>query len=333
METKNVVYLSYGNENEYRRAIFSICSLLTWYEAQPTRIRLIIYTDNPSFFQTYFSSRDDIEYFFLSEGMMSQMRGNHQFFHRIKVSVIDLTFKNYPDNDMVFVDSDTFFITHPKILFEKFEVDKSFMHTREYKLSESVDRFAVFNQEQYPKAFINFIDDREFLIGERLEKFGIDDYSWNSGVLGLHSKFSLYMPSVLDLTDQFYANSKWFISEQMAFSLILQHKTLIKPCDNLIFHYWGARQKLLMDVLIKNTLHQLITSSFVLNKRCIRSLTKKCRRIVEADLLLDQIRISILNRSYYYGLKKISQLILKDPKHFIPLLYTEIQSVNAKKSV
>lgn len=319
MNKKNLVYLSYGNEREYKRTIFSILSFYTWCDSCLGSTRIIIYTDSPNFFQSYLNGRN-IEYFYLTQTILKEMSGNEDFNHRRKVLVIDLTFKRYPVNDVVFIDSDTFFIENAQILLNKFESKKSFMHTREYRIKDAPSIFAVFNQEHFPKKFIENISGKAFKIGEELVFFSGEDYSWNSGVLGLSSDFSFYMPDVLNLTDDFYANSKWFISEQLAFSFILQRKTEIFSADGLIYHYWGKRQKELMDKLLVDYLSNGTTS---FNKKQLnKNITTDCKKRIENDLILEQIEIAVSLGSLSYAVKKSIEIILKN--RFNISLYKEL---------
>lgn len=322
MIEKNIIYLSYGNEREYNRTVFSIMSFFSWCNIDLAGVRITIYTDKPSYFDTYLAEFD-VEYFFLTKELLATMLNGTGFIHRIKVAVIDLTFKKFPQQHVIFLDSDTFFLRNPFRLINDFSTNKSFMHLREYKLVEAVQRFGVFNQAEYPLAFNNYIEKHEFLILDRIERFTLQDYSWNSGVLGLNSSFSKYMNSVLRLTDEFYANSQWFISEQLAFSLVLQKTTEVRPCDDLIVHYWGLRQKRLMDGLIAAFLSNH-SAKDLLKKKSIKKQTKKWLKMIEVDIILDQALISISTASYYHGLKQVIKLGLKNPLH-LWTLFKEMQ--------
>lgn len=306
---KNLVYLSYGSDNEYRRTVFSILSFFAWCDSYILTTRIIIYTDKPDFFKGYFTNRE-IEYFLLTPSILLELAGPDNFIHRRKVSVIALTFERFPNDDQLFIDSDTFFIASAGQLLKKIEPGKSFMHLREYQIKEAVNMFALFRQDHFPKAFIDFISHRNFRIGTQFMNFTGDDYSWNSGVLGLNSDFSVYMPDVLKLTDEFYANSKWFVSEQLAFSFILQRKTEIIPTADFIHHYWGKRQKILMDELLDNCFSNDFTKKLN-DQKSIRSMSLVCKEKIENDLILEQVEIAISFKSWLYAAKKSFEIILK----------------------
>lgn len=307
MSIKNLVYLSYGSESEYRRAIFNILSFKAWCPDKINSIRIIIYTDDPQFFKKHILDFE-IELFFLSEELLDEMSGQDDFLHRRKVSVIALTFENFPEQDLVFIDSDTFFVANADLLFCKQNANVSFMHVREYKLREGLDIFTSFDQGQFPKALIERIRDKDFNVGNKIMRFTTEDYSWNSGVLGLSSHFASLMPDMLQLTDEFYRASKWFLSEQLAFSFVLARLTKIQPADDLVCHYWGGRQKILVDDLLSHYFQS--NKQYLMDDEQIKHTTKLWQRTVHNDLILEQIEIAMVSASWIYLGKKIIRFIL-----------------------
>jgi hypothetical protein len=308
MTNKNLIFLSYGKKSEYLRTISCVLSFFAWNGDKAGYIRIIIYTDDPSFFKIKLDGFN-VEYFLLTPETLEALKGDTKFIHRIKVSVIDLTFKNFPNEEVLFIDSDTFFINDAQEMLNEFEPGISFMHKKEYNLRDGFSLFSSFNQGHYAKSFIDYISEREFSIGGIPEIFTADDYSWNSGVIGLQKDFGSYMSDVFKLTDEFYTNSKWFISEQMAFSLILQRRTQIKPAEKFVYHYWGKRQKQLVDTLIEK-LFDRYPAAKLPEKMFMRGLTKSWHLIVETDLVLEQAEIAFSQRDFKYGIKKCLQFLL-----------------------
>lgn len=308
MINKNLVFLSYGRTAEYLRAVFCILSLSAWLEDEITNISIIVYTDNPDFFATYLGDFE-IQYVVLTKEELLEMQAGTNFIHRIKVSAIDLTFKRFPDQEVIFIDSDTFFTADPVQLFNGLDAATSFMHKREYNFKEGLELYHSFNQQQYPEAFIGYIAGKEFSIGGKKVKFNTDDYSWNSGVLGLQKDFGAYMPDVIRMTDEFYANSQWFISEQLAFSLVLQRTTRIRSAEDFVFHYWGHRQKILADGLIADLFEQ--HAADLAKKSLMRAVTKKWQKMIAADLILEQANNGFAKGDYLYALKKRLHFLIK----------------------
>ena len=133
-------------------------------------------------------------------------------------------------------------------------------------------------------------------------------------MLGLTPDIATLMPDVFALNDAFYASSNWMMSEQIAFSLALQTKTRIVPSEQYVFHYWGQRQKGLMDDL----LHALLTSPFgslQLPKRLaqVRALTIKWWRIVELDKNREGALYAFTNGKIVAGVKCALKALLASP--------------------
>lgn len=318
---QNLVFLSYGAESEFRRAIFSILSFYAWSAASDIqRTRIVVYTDQPHFFQTYLD-RPEIEYVVMTPQVMEEMLGGTLFYHRRKIASIDMTFKKYPQDSVIFIDSDTFFTGDATILFNGITKEDAFMHQREYTFEQGLGIFKSFNEGEFPQAFIDYISDRELIIGGKPERFTRHDYGWNSGVLGLHSSFAEYMPDVFRLNDEFYENSRWFISEQIAFSLILQRRKTLHEADEFVLHYWGKRQKVMLDKLLVDLLKRYKLAELK-DKTLIKRITTRWKFKVEVDKVQEQAAIALSLGSWLYGLKKSAQVLLKDP--FNVRLYQEL---------
>lgn len=308
---KNIVFLSYGNLSEYNRAIFCILSLTAWYHKYMHTLRIVIYTDKPSYFDSYFSGLN-IQYVLLTNDLLALMLNGTGFIHRRKVWVINETFKNYVGEDVIFIDSDTFFTENPIKLLENLVKGSSLMHKREHTIGDLSKMFISYNQAEFPTAFVNYIDGREFIIANSSIVFNKQDYIWNSGVLGLSADFSAFMPAAFKLTDEFFINSKWFISEQIAFSLLLQRTTKLFASDRYIFHYWGNRQKKLMDSLILKLFENQGKDS-LRNSDFIKSISKVWEARLNLDMTIEQVSIGLLNRSYVYAFKNMLKIIIRSP--------------------
>lgn len=305
---KNLVLLSYGSISESLRAVFCILSFNAWC-GNHDHTHIIVYTDKPDFFKSYLVDFD-IEYVLLTTENLTEMQGALNFNHRIKVCVIDLTLKKYPEQSLIFIDSDTFFTGKPRPLLKEFGPQRSYMHKREYKLADGLELFRSYGEGQFPEAFLNYIAGREFDIGGEKMKFNNSDYSWNSGLIGVNNGFGKYMPDVLKLTQEFYLNSKWFVSEQLAFSLVLQRTTTVKRADNFVFHYWAPNQRIFTDDMIETFFIEFNKTNRK-GKLALRILTIEWKCRIEADQLYTASSIAFAERFYKYGFRKRLQSLLK----------------------
>jgi hypothetical protein len=295
---KNLILLSYGREADYRMAIFAVLSFWAWFSGKKSDVRTFIFTDNPEYFYPSLSDLD-IKYELLSPSKLDSMMGGMDYIHRRKIGVINEVFDRYPSDDLIFLDSDTFFMSDALPWFQIFAPGNSFMHSAEYTFEEAVKRYSTFNQAQYPEAFIRLIENRAFLINKAETYFHRKQVSWNSGVLGLTKEIASLLPDVFSLTDEFYRATLWNTSEQIAFSLALQTKTKVLPCEQYVFHYWGQRQKKLIDQILV----PLVNNDFVcldLKKRLeiVKELSSSFPKRIQLDKLKER-SINAFSKNYF----------------------------------
>lgn len=239
-----LVTQSFGKENEYRRAIFAIWS---YWAYQPSG-HVLLFTDAPGFFKKYFDGQP-IEYVLLTPAKIKEMRGRIDFLHRMKIALLDEAFKR-TDADLLYIDSDTFFIADPKHKMIQVSEAKSFMHVCEYRF-DSLLNMELPAAEPF-HAFLNLITHNEFNANsDVIIKTSPLHFSWNAGAMMLHRSHARLLPDVFALTDRFYPTTKNHASEQYAFSIVLQNNTELKPCDDVVYHYWYRIKKTLVDSFLQ----------------------------------------------------------------------------------
>jgi hypothetical protein len=237
----NLVIISYGSQKEYRRAVLTVLSFFSFYDAQQPRpdVKVIIYTDQADYFEQFLSDAP-VQYVLLTAEQRKILMGPLSFIHRLKAAVLEQVLVQHTEDKLLYVDSDTFFIRDAGPLMASIRSGVSVMHTIEFVFNDIA-------QQPLP-------DDKtvaeSFQTSQGAEHFSGTQQSWNAGVLGLAPSVAPYMPDVLQLTDQFYANSRWHISEQIAFSLVLQTRGQLLPAIDYIYHYWEGDKKIAVDALL-----------------------------------------------------------------------------------
>jgi hypothetical protein len=244
-----LVIQSFGNETEYRRAIFAVLSYYAQHDARAQKT--ILYTDNPAYFVLYFNDLP-VQYELLTIERIRGMRGEIDFLHRMKIAIIEHAFK-ISGEDILYADSDTFFLGDTKKLMQQLSPSCSFMHLKEYAFESLMEMKLPAGRPFHE--FVNIIR------SEKIKKHDgssitISDkqYSWNAGVMILHRSVVNLLPDVYALTDQFYPKSKNHASEQYAFSIVLQNALQLKHCDDVIYHYWHRVKKSIVDIFLAQNL-------------------------------------------------------------------------------
>lgn len=312
---KNLVILSYGREIEYRRAVVSVLSFRAWYKGDGAEVRTVIFTDKPDFFEPYLNELV-VEYVLLTPELLTEMLGEYDYIHRRKIAVIDQVFQNHPSDDIIFIDSDTFFTADCTEWVANLEAGKSYMHTREWSFEEGITRWRSFGKGEYPESFVNLIESKPFMVGNEPTQFNRFHYSWNSGVLGITKEVARWMPDIFRMNDEFYQESGWFISEQLAFGLVLQTKTQVTGSEAYVCHYWGQRQKLLLDYLIFSACFNTdVFQKYDIDCKSsiLRKLTGRWKKMVEADKIQERSTIALSNRQFLFGLRTATMAMLHSP--------------------
>jgi hypothetical protein len=242
-----LLLLAYGRETEYRRALLAALSCWAWRPR--LGLAATICTDQPDFFRPYLAGLA-VTYKLATPAYLTQARGPQQYIHRVKAQFIAEAFAEHPTEELLFIDSDTFFIASPDSLLQNLATGLPFMHQHEYTLAEAVPIYAEFNQAKYPKKLLELLANRTFALGGEQVQFHAGQSSWNSGVLGLPRTLAPLLPDILALLDELYAGTGWFTCEQLAFSLALQASGPVQASNRYVYHYWGQPQKKVMDKLL-----------------------------------------------------------------------------------
>jgi len=242
-----LVTQSFGRENEYRRALFAILSFWAWYSGPAERVKTVLFTDAPDFFRPYLVDLP-VDYVLLTPEKIREMRGDIDFLHRMKIALIEEAFERHPGADMLYVDSDTFFISDALPWMNAFQPGRSFMHLLEYIYEEC--RTLPLPMGLTFHAFLALLESQSFKTSRGLEQYSAAHESWNAGVMGLPADTLSMIPDVYQLTDQFYPPTHNHASEQYAFSLILQTQSQLQACNEYVYHYWYRVKKQITDLVL-----------------------------------------------------------------------------------
>jgi hypothetical protein len=242
-----LVTQSFGKESEYRRALLAILSFWAQYQGPAERVQTVLFTDQPDFFRPYLTDIE-VDYVLLTPAKIQQMRGSIDFLHRMKIALIEEAFQRHPGADMLYVDSDTFFTADALPWMDAFRPGRNFMHLLEYQ-------YEVCRNQALPagvtfRAFLKLLEENTFHTSKGQERFTAQHESWNAGVMGLSAEVIKLIPDVYELTDQFFPPTENHASEQYAFSLILQTRTELLPCDQYVYHYWYRIKKQITDLVL-----------------------------------------------------------------------------------
>jgi len=312
---QHLVLLSYGRESEYRRAIFAVLSFWAYYPAAHETINTVVFTDCPAFFQPYLAGLP-VEYVPLDADRRRAMHGPHDYVHRVKIGILDEVTHRYPGQDVLYVDTDTFFGADPAPLLARLAAGTAFMHQPEYSLTEAVGVFAAYEPAVAagPPRLLALLARRTFRVLGRERRFSGAQLGWNSGVLGLPAVAAGLLPDVFRLTDDFFAGSGWFTSEQLAFSLVLPLALPLRRSDEYVYHYWQPGQKKAMDTLLNRQLTPVFSRRpLAARLAAVRARLARCRRQCELATLHEGALYALGKRRWLPATKLVVKALLCKP--------------------
>ncbi len=239
-----LVLQSYGGEIQYRRAVLLLLSFWSVTKNRTSDFKTMVYTDNIPFFRKYIPWMD-IDYVSWDMEKIVRETNHFKFVHRMKISILEDSFKRVNGN-LLYSDTDSFFLKNPLNLLGDLTADTSFMHKREYGFSDLKTIPLPSGEES--RRFYNSILPGKFELQDGTKILLTDHLSsWNAGIMIFHKSQASLLPDVFRLTDWFFELSSNHASEQFAFSAILQTKTNLKSCEDYSYHYWYAPCKKIVD--------------------------------------------------------------------------------------
>ncbi|MDM1459564.1 hypothetical protein VSP10_04485 [Myroides odoratimimus] len=252
----NIVYLVFGNKiTYYQQVIFSIYTALV-HKGESDNI--IVLTEEPTMFNQL---KDKIIVLPLDNEVVKEWKGKYDYMFRLKIKALEFLANKFPNEDMLYLDGDTFVYNSLTPLRDKLEQGTSIMHIDEGKLNKFTTKTG--------KRFWKELKGNTYggiLITE-------DTCMWNAGVLGVSKSNFSSISLALDITDQMcQAGIKAFTKEQLAFSLAFNSTGDMTPADHIIGHYWGNKEQwddFISDWLKKAFMHNYTVDEVIANVRSI----------------------------------------------------------------
>ena len=223
----NLLLLTFGEriENHYQ-AVFSILSFLKDKFIK----KAIVVTDRPEFY-TFLGEK--VEIINIDQSTLTQWQEPYQFFWKVKIKALELVQNKYPNDHLLYVDSDTFLVQDLSKINDELNNGNVFMHILENKISfKSSNTFKKMFNSLNGKSFSNVT-------------INADTEMWNAGVIALSSKNAKEIIQLaLNTCDEMCATDcPRRLIEQFAFSISLKHLAQLNSCEKIIGHYWGNKEE------------------------------------------------------------------------------------------
>lgn len=221
----NILYVVFGDKLDYHLQAY--LSIRSFQKQLKGNDEIFVVTSRPEYY-----NHASVTILEVSDEEMEAWKGTYHFPLRIKIKAMELLASKYPNQDVLFVDSDTFLYGDINLLKQRLNNGNGIMHCREGHPSKmkggSLKLWNTVKAHTYAG----------ITIGEHHDM-------WNSGVVGIPK----------DLLDKVIATSlaicdgmlndggNCFILEQYAQSVCMNELTQLLPSNDCIGHYWGNKQE------------------------------------------------------------------------------------------
>jgi len=258
-----IVFLVFGQGPQTNELLHAVLSAQHSLGSDRDAYRIAVYTDHPATVADL-----DVHVETLSDTTLAEWFGPFNFIHRSKVCAMRDALARFGGR-IIYCDADTYFVGHPRRLFDRIRPGHSVMY----------------NQEGSPQSL------RIPELSRVLEAHDFrtrDGGRWNispqtvisnAGIIGLHQADAPLLDDVLHLVDQICARVDYFGNEQFAFSACLSEHTRLAHAEDVVHHYWHPA--------IRGPFHAVL--SRVLKDQTIGSWDERFRRV-------RQVRERILQR-------------------------------------
>lgn len=287
-----IAFIAYGEANT-RQAIFSICSILLFLKKRPPNFSLVVYSNQPSQFE-FLEKFIQISIRCLIDEEVRLAIQPENYFPKLKIVLMNEMLERDGIENLILIDSDTFFQKHPEMLFQEIKHGKLIMHLFEWK-------FAI-GRKHNP--ILCPADGSIVLESGRVMKWDDNSEMYNVGVIGIGFKGKNLIRDSLDfLVKYFVIYPSWHV-EQLCVSLVFQQHGDIHFAKKQIFHYWHSKS--IFTKLTGNFFSLIDSGRYQEALNEARGLIPRMVFEMQTRLFLAQSKVWFRDLPGVYGLYKIA---------------------------
>lgn len=219
----NILYIVFGDNLSYHLEAY--LSIRTFQKQLTASDRIFVLTTKPEYYR-----HAHVEILPVSEQEIESWKGKHHFFFRVKILALDYLFQRYPNEHLLYLDSDTFLYGSLETLRQRLDEGKGLMHLREGHPSKmsggSLKMWKTVGGRTYGGVTL-----------------GMEHDMWNAGVTGIPAdKAGQVIATSLAICDGMLDDgAETFILEQYSSSVSMAEHTVLTPSSDHIGHYWGNK--------------------------------------------------------------------------------------------
>ncbi|WP_027630046.1 hypothetical protein [Ruminiclostridium cellobioparum] len=316
-----ILYCAFTDSKIIDMTIYSLKSL--FYISKPfyKDTKAVIFTNNIEPFAREFQNNEFIVLEDIPEDTLQNWLGGLNYMPRIKIKSLQYFFSKYSGN-VIFIDSDTFYLKTLEHLFEMVDEGRFIMYSACPSLSKLLKCLKEFFNEQPPnfpfplyKFCLDMERNKSISNGQKRFEIPLSFNQFNSGVIGMNQSYSDIFDEVLELSDTIIKKYGYWCAEEFAFSYIFQGIQGITRCDDTVYHYFNDKWvRYILEVFlegvnkdVKNELYSYLKEN---NLDRLKSIN-----LVYEDLpyFIYFVRVYILK----YGTDKLHQMYFDEDSFYI----------------
>jgi len=229
----NILYLVFGNRiSDHIQAHLSIRSFLRHVDDKDS---IFVITNKPKFYERF----KGVTPIGVTDKTLREWEGSKHFFWRVKIKAIEYIAKKYPDQHLLYLDSDTVLTSGLSEIKNLLDKGKGLMHKDEGHPGKMKTKSLRMWKQVCGNTYGGVT------IGEKHNM-------WNAGVVAIPApKLQEVISLALTLCDGIVEeNVERVVIEQWSLSIALYETTSLVPAEQWIAHYWGNKEQWL-DVATK----------------------------------------------------------------------------------
>lgn len=231
-----IFYIIFGeNLGNHIEAYLSMSSFRRQFQGDD---EICVVTTHPEYYNNI-----DVTVIPISNEQIGEWESPHHYFWRVKIKAVEYMHNRFPNDHIIYLDTDTFLFGDLAVLRQRLNEGKAFMHLRE----GGPDTFTGNGRRMW-----NMAKGKTFAGVTLSESHAM----WNAGVIGLpSSKLSEVTQTALAICDGILdLMGSTHVIEQYSFSVALQELTELTEAQNYIGHYWGNKpewERWMNDIIVK----------------------------------------------------------------------------------
>lgn len=237
----NILYIVFGDKLDYHLQAY--LSIRSFQKQMADDDQIFVVTSRPEYYNHAHVTTLDV-----TDEEIEAWKGPHHFFFRVKIKAMELLASRYPNQHILYLDSDTFLYGSLDVLRQRLDNGNGMMHIREGHPSKmkggSLKLWNTVKGHTYAG----------ITLGERHDM-------WNAGVVAVpKDRLDQVIATSLTICDGMLDDGgDCFILEQYAQSVSMNELTQLMPSDDCIGHFWATKpewESLISEMLLRSYMKQ-----------------------------------------------------------------------------